>query len=567
MSRTVGIDLGTTNSLVAVVENGLPRILARGEERLVPSVVGLSDEGQMLVGRPALNQYVLAPERTVRSVKRKMGTAERIPMGDRSYLPEEISAFILRYLKQVAEESLGENADRAVITVPAYFNDFQRQATRRAGELAGFEVLRIINEPTAAALAYGIDKLLDQYLLVYDLGGGTFDVSLIEQQGEVLEVRASHGNVRLGGDDFDERILHRLLDHLSHDHRYDFAEDRRAKARLIRAAERAKIALSDAPFTRVREEFLAQYDGQIAHLDVELARDELHLMIDDLLLSTLESIDLALKDGDLRPEQLQRVLLVGGSTRIPRVAELIRDRLGLEPSAEINPDEAVALGAAIQAAMISGEEVRTMLIDVAPHTLGIEVASFVYDTLLPGQFSPIIRRNTAVPATKSEVFQTITPDQDTVEIKVFQGESPLCTENSALGEFKLAGIPPGPDPSKQREIIVEFSYNLDGIVEITASDRSGERAERLAVNTTSVGRAASDPERKKHFDPELEREVQRASAEAARLELRLDADGKTKDAERMRKARHAVERAYEQGAEEKLRKAIESLDGLIYDLE
>ena len=262
--------MGTTNSLVAVVEQGRPRVLARGEESLVPSVVGLSDEGRIVVGQMALNQYVIAPERTVRSIKRKMGGDERVSLGDREYSPEEISAFILRHLKTLAEEVLGEAVDAAVITVPAYFNDAQRQATKRAGELAGLEVLRIINEPTAAALAYGVEKQLHQFLMVYDLGGGTFDVSIIEQQGDVLEVRASHGNVHLGGDDFDDRVLQHLIARLSSEHRYDFKADRRAMARLARAAERAKIALSAAPYARAAEEFLAQYDGQIAHLDAEL---------------------------------------------------------------------------------------------------------------------------------------------------------------------------------------------------------------------------------------------------------------------------------------------------------
>src|SRR5437899_34269 len=297
MSKTVGIDLGTTYSLVALVEASRPHVLARGGERLVPSVVGLSDEGRIIVGQAALNQYVLAPERTVRSIKRRMGSQEPVRLGDRSYQPEEISSFILRYLKQMAEEVLGESVDRAVITVPAFFNDTQRQATQRAGELAGLEVMRIINEPTAAALAYGLEQQANQNLMVYDLGGGTFDVSIIEQQGEILEVRASHGNVHLGGDDFDERLLQHLLAHLSGEHRYDFKGDRRAWARLIRAAERAKIGLSDAPYARVAEEFLARYDGQIAHLDFEVGRDDLEQMIDDLLRSTLDSVDHALRDA------------------------------------------------------------------------------------------------------------------------------------------------------------------------------------------------------------------------------------------------------------------------------
>jgi molecular chaperone DnaK len=567
MSRTVGIDLGTTNSLVAIVEEGRPRVLSRGDERLAPSVVGLSDDGRIVVGQTALNQYVLAPERTVRSIKRKMGTDERVKLGDREYSPEEVSAFILRHLKSLAAEVLGDTVDAAVITVPAYFNDAQRQATKRAGELAGLEVLRIINEPTAAALAYGVEKQLHQFLMVYDLGGGTFDVSIIEQQGDVLEVRASHGNVHLGGDDFDERILQHLIAHLSSEHRYDFKADRRAMARLVRSAERAKIALSDTPYARAAEEFLAQYDGQIAHLNTELGRREFEEMIDDLLRSTLDSIDRALSDARLKPQEINRALLVGGSTRIPRVSELIEERLGLQPSMEINPDEAVALGAAVQAAIIRGEPVNAMLIDVAPHSLGIAVAEITFGQLIPGAFRPIIRRNTTIPTTKAELFHTISPRQDTVEIEVYQGESPVAKENTHLASFKLTEIPPAPDPDDLREVIVEFSYNLNGIVEVTARDHSGERREMMTVSTTAGKRAASEPETKAHFDPKLERDVKRALDAAAKLELQLDADGRTKDAKRLRDARHALEKAHEGQNEKRVKDNLSELDDALYDLE
>jgi molecular chaperone DnaK len=567
MGKIVGIDLGTTNSLVAIVENGHPRVLSRGDELLVPSVVGLSDDGKIVVGQTALNQYVLAPERTVRSIKRKMGTDEQTTLGERAYSPEEISAFILRYLKQMAEEILNEKVERAVITVPAYFNDTQRQATKRAGELAGLEVARIINEPTAAALAYGVEKQVNQYLMVYDLGGGTFDVSVIEQQGDILEVRASHGNVHLGGDDFDERVLQHILLKLSGVHRYDFKEDRRVMARLVHASERAKIGLSDASYTRVAEEFLARYDGQIAHLDAEIERDEFEKMIDDLLSSTLVSIDRAIEDAGVKPEQLNRVLLVGGSTRIPRVWNLIREHIGIEPAMEVNPDEAVALGAAVQAAIISGENVKAMLIDVAPHSLGIEVADFMFHGIVPGHFSPIIRRNTTIPTTKSESFYTFSPRQDKVRVKVFQGESPLCIENTALGEFMFTEIPPSEDASKPREVIVEFSYNLNGIVEVTARDRHGKRREAIAINTTAAKRAAHEPEQKKHFDPKLEREITDALEEAARLELQREADHKHKDATRLHKARHALQDAHKKGNEKFARKALDTLEDLLYEME
>ena len=572
MSKTVGIDLGTTNSLVAVVENGRPYVLARGEERLVPSVVGLADDGSIIVGQAALNQYVLAPERTIRSIKRKMGSDETVKLGDRDYSPAEISAFILGHLKALAEEVLGDTVDRAVITVPAFFNDTQRQLTKQAGELAGLEVVRIINEPTAAALAYGLEKQHDQFLLVYDLGGGTFDVSVIEQQGDILEVRASHGNVNLGGDDFDERILQHLLAHLSNEHHYDFKEDRRALARLNRAAERAKLALSDAPYARAAEEFLARYDGQIAHLDTELSRADFERMIEDLLASTIVSIERALADAQLKPEQIQRVLLVGGSTRIPRVAELIEERLGLQPAMEINPDEAVALGAAVQAAIVNGETINAMLIDVAPHSLGIAVAEVYFDQVIPGGFRPIIRRNTTVPTTKSERFHTMSPQQDKVEIEVYQGENAVAADNTHLGSFFFKDIPPAPDPHDDREIIVEFSYNLNGIVEITARDHKGDRREMMTISSTAAKRDVSEPEGRTlelpaaRFDETLERDIQRALASAAQLAQQLADQGKKKEAKKLQKAQQALAAASDTASEPDVRKAIDALEDVIYDL-
>ncbi len=567
MSRTVGIDLGTTNSLVAIVENGRPQVLARADERLVPSVVGLTDDGRIIVGQAALNQYVLAPERTVRSIKRKMGSDERISLGDQDYSPEEISAFILKYLKSLAEDVLGDTVDRAVITVPAYFNETQRNATKRAGELAGIDVLRIINEPTAAALAYGIEKQADQFLLVYDLGGGTFDVSIIEQMGDVLEVRASHGNVHLGGDDFDERLAQRLLVHLNSEHRYDFKADRRAMARLSRSAEHAKIDLSDSPYARVAEEFLASYDDKIVHLNTEISRDEFEEMIDDLLRSTIDSIDKSLKDAQLNPQQIQRILLVGGSSRIPRIADLLRAHIGIEPAMEINPDEAVALGAAVQAAIINGQKVDAMLIDVSPHSLGIAVVTTMFGHIMPGMFRPIIHRNTTIPTMKSERFYTMTPDQDTVEIEIYQGESQVAAENSLLGKFLLTGIPPDPDPDKCREVIVEFNYNLDGMVEVAARDHQGAQREMLAVNAVTAKRKTSEPEVKRRFDQKLERDVKRALDSSARIVLSLDEAGDRKQVRKLRKARLALEAALEGENEKQVLERLNDLDELLYELE
>jgi molecular chaperone DnaK len=346
MSVIIGIDLGTTFSATALVRDGAPEIIAHGDERIMPSIVGLGIQGELLVGTPARNQYVLYPERTIRSIKRLMGQDTQVALGGRTYSPQEISALILRDLRRSAEAALGEPVERAVITVPAYFSDAARQATREAGEIAGFSVERIINEPTAAALAYGLDRSDERQLIaVYDLGGGTFDVSIIELDSGVVEVRASHGNTQLGGDDFDDRLTELLAERFQEQHEIDPRTDRRAMARLARAAETAKIALSSQPTVRVQEEYLLTESGRPLHLDVEITRAEFEELIADLLEGTLESFAAALRDAQITSDDLDKVLFVGGSTRIPRVWELVRDQIGIEPTVAINPDEVVALGA------------------------------------------------------------------------------------------------------------------------------------------------------------------------------------------------------------------------------
>ncbi|HTD79707.1 MAG TPA: Hsp70 family protein, partial [Chloroflexota bacterium] len=447
MKSIVGIDLGTTFSLVATVDQGRPRIITDQGERLIPSVVGFSPgaeaEGKLLVGTPARNQAVLEPDNTVRSIKRKMGTDERVTLVGQPYTPQEISAFILRKLKQMAERDLGQAVERAVITVPAYFPDAARQATKDAGEIAGFEVARIINEPTAAALAYGLDRDVDQTVAVYDLGGGTFDVSIVELSQGVIEVRASHGNTRLGGDDFDELIVQHIADQFQAQHGVDLRQDRRALARVVRAAEQAKITLSDAPYARLVEEYIARESVlRPLHLDVELSRHEFEDLIRPLVRSTLDAVDRALKDAGLRARELHTVLLVGGSTRIPLVRQMLAEHLGQEPRTEVHPDEAVALGAAIQAASIAGEPISAVLVDVAAHSLGIETASIVLGHLVPGRYSVVIPRNTTIPCTKAEAFYTLTPDQDRAEIRVYQGDEPVVSRNTLLGQFTFEGISP-----------------------------------------------------------------------------------------------------------------------------
>jgi molecular chaperone DnaK len=338
-------------------------------------------------------------------------------------------------------------------------------------------------------------------------------------------------------------------------------------ARLLRASEKAKMDLSSAPFARAAEEYLARYDGQTAHLNTEVSREEFEQMIGDLLKSTLDSIDRCLADAQLKGDQINRVLLVGGSTRIPRVSELIREHIGLEPSMEINPDEAVALGAAVQAAIIDGEPVNAMLIDVSPHSLGVAVAEIVFGQIVPGGFRPIIRRNTTIPTTKSELFHTLHPMQDKVEVEVYQGESAVAADNTLLGKFMFEDIPPAPNPDDTREVIIEFSYNLNGIVEVTARDHKGDRREAMSVNTTVAQRAASEPEVKKHFDPKIERDVARALESAAQLELRLEAEGRTEDAKRLSQARHELEAAHAGTDEARLVETLNELDEALYDLE
>lgn len=466
----VGIDLGTTNSGVAIVRNGAPQMLPNGDERIIPSVVGYSPPGQWLVGTPARNQYVLNPENTVRSIKREMGTDIRVQLAGRHFSPQEISSFVLRELKVIAERNLGQEISDAVITVPAYFPDAARQATRDAGQIAGYNVRRIINEPTAAALAYGLNMAEDQLVLVYDLGGGTFDVSLVELMGGIVEVRASHGNTRLGGDDFDQRLAGIVAQRFEEEHKVDLRKDRRAWARLLRAAEMAKIELSSHPFARLTEEYVAEKRGVPLHLEYEASRQEFVEAIADLLDQTLDSIDRVMEDAQVSPEEISQVLLVGGSTRIPAVWELVGNYLDTEPHMSVNPEEAVALGASVQAAIIDGVPIDAILVDVTPHSLGIAVAEIRMGRIVPDRYSVLIRRNTTIPVTKEEVYSTLHPDQDTIEVRVYQGESDVASENTMLGKFLISDLEPE-YPGELAKVTVRFDFDVNGILKVTARDR------------------------------------------------------------------------------------------------
>ena len=486
MSKIIGIDLGTTNSAVAITQNGIPQILPHGAERIIPSVVGYDEaNGRWLVGTPARNQYVLSPENTVRSIKRQMGSEARISLGGRPLSPPEISAFILRELKTIAERQLGSEVSEAVITVPAYFTDAQRQATIDAGQIAGLTVRRIINEPTAAALAYGLNLAEDQLVLVYDLGGGTFDVSLVELMGGIVEVRASHGNSQLGGDDFDEKLAQHLADRFLEEHGIDLRQQRRTWARLLRAAETAKISLSSQPFVWIKEEYLAEKDGVPLHLRYEISRQTFEETIEPLLDMTLESIDQVLAEADVNEDELSHILLVGGSSRIPAVWELLANRLGMEPQMSVNPDEVVALGAGVQAAIIAGEPIDAILVDVTPHSLGIAVAEDRFGLIITDIYKPLIRRNSAIPATQEEIFRTIHPNQDTIQIEVYQGEQTTASDNGLLGSFKIKNLR-SPSPDEHAQVTVRFDLNLDGILTVTAKDRQTGKQENITVAATKA---------------------------------------------------------------------------------
>lgn len=483
MKPIVGIDLGTTNSEVAVIREGRPVVISDAAgEKIVPSFVGHSPTGEMLVGEPARNQYVVAPEHTIKSVKRKMGSDDRVSLGEQSYTPQEISAFILRRLKSMTEEFLGETVEQAVITVPAYFTDKQRQATKDAGEIAGLEVVRIINEPTAAALAYGLDREEDQFLIVYDLGGGTFDVSVIEINSGVIEVRASRGDTKLGGDDFDAALVKYIAEDFQQQHGVDLREDQRALARLTRAAERAKIELSDAPFAQIREEFIATKGSKPLHLEMELERSRFEELINDMLESTIECVQQALEDASLSVDEINKVLLVGGSTRIPLVSNMIEDIMQIQPHLEIDPDLCVAVGAGAQGGLIAGEPIDAVLVDVTPHSLGIETAEWQMGRPIPDRYNVIIRRNTPIPVSKSEVYTTLSPDQDAVEIKVYQGEEPIASHNTLLGEFFMEGIKK--TARGQPEIVVNFDYDMNGIVSVSAQDKRTKKEQEITVTAT-----------------------------------------------------------------------------------
>ena len=476
MSKIIGIDLGTTNSCVAVMEGGEPVVIANSEgARTTPSVVGFTKTGDRLVGQVAKRQAITNPDNTVSSIKRQMGTDHKVTLNGKEYTPQQVSAMILQKLKADAEAYLGETVTEAVITVPAYFNDSQRQATKDAGTIAGLNVRRIINEPTAAALAYGVDKEDDQKIMVYDLGGGTFDVSIIEMGDGVTEVLATNGDTHLGGDDFDQRIIDWMADAFQTENGIDLRKDKMAAQRLKEAAEKAKIELSSAMSSQINLPFITADATGPKHLDMTLTRAKFNELTADLVDRTMTPVRKALQDAGLRASDLKKVLMVGGSTRIPAVYDAVKKELNCEPFKGINPDECVAVGAAIQGGVLQGDVKGLLLLDVTPLSLGIET--------LGGVCTKIIDRNTTIPTKKSQIFSTAADNQPSVEVNVLQGERQMAYDNKSLGRFQLTGIAPAPRGVPQIE--VTFSIDANGIVNVSAKDKATGNEQKITITASS----------------------------------------------------------------------------------
>jgi len=527
MAKVIGIDLGTTNSVVAVVEGGNPTVIANQEgSRLTPSVVGFTKDGEILVGQVAKRQAITNPENTIFSIKRFMGRrydevlgeiklvpykVVKAPNGDarveirgKQYAPPEISAMILRKLKEAAEAYLGEKVTQAVITVPAYFNDSQRQATKDAGKIAGLEVLRIINEPTAAALAYGMDKKKDQIIAVYDLGGGTFDISILEIGEGVFEVKATNGDTHLGGDDFDQRVMDWIAEEFKKEHGIDLRKDRMALQRLKEAAEKAKMELSSTLQTEVNLPFITADASGPKHLVLTLTRAKLESLVADLVERTLGPCRQAMQDAGVTPKDIDEVILVGGQTRMPKVQEAVKQLFGKEPHKGVNPDEVVAVGAAVQAAVLTGEVKDLLLLDVTPLSLGIET--------LGGVMTTLIQRNTTIPTKKSEVFTTAADNQTSVEVHVLQGERPMARDNRTLGKFHLVGIPPAPRGVPQIE--VTFDIDANGILNVSAKDTATGKQQNITITASSgltkdeIDRMVKDAESHAAEDTKRKQEIE-----------------------------------------------------------
>lgn len=543
MSKIIGIDLGTTNSVVAVMEGGEPTVITTQEGgRLTPSVVGFTKNGERLVGQLAKRQAVSNPERTISSIKRHMGTKYTVTIDGKDYTPEQISAMILEKMKGDAERYLGEKVTEAVITVPAYFNDSQRQATKDAGRIAGLDVKRIINEPTAAALAYGIDKSDDKTVFVYDLGGGTFDVSILELGDGVFEVKSTTGDTHLGGDDFDHRIMDWMTDEFKKQNGIDLTGDKMAMQRIREAAEKAKIELSSMMTTNINLPFITAGANGPQHLDMDLTRAKFDSMTSDLVDRTIQCVHTALSDAKMTVNDIDKILLVGGSSRIPAVQEAIKRVLGKEPAHGVNPDECVAVGAAIQAGVLAGDVKDVLLLDVTPLSLGIET--------MGGVFTRIIDRNTTIPTSKKQIFSTATDNQPSVDIHVLQGEREMAADNKTLGRFELSGIPAAPRGVPQIE--VAFDIDANGIVNVSAKDLGTGKEQKITI--TSSGSLSKE---------EVDKMVKEAQAnEAADKKRRESVDAKNQADTLIYQAEKTVKDMEGKGHDDKIKKVQEAINTL-----
>ena len=549
-NKILGIDLGTTNSAFAVMEGGDPEIISNAEgDRTTPSVVAFTDDGERLVGKPAKNQAVQNPERTIQSIKRHMGEeGYTVDIEGEEYTPEQVSAMILQKIKRDAEEYLGDEVEKAVITVPAYFSDSQRQATKDAGEIAGFDVERIINEPTAASMAYGLDDESDQTVLVYDLGGGTFDVSILDLGGGVYEVVATNGDNDLGGDDWDEAIIDWLADDFEAEHGIDLREDRQALQRLRDAAEEAKIELSNRKEATITLPFIAADDDGPKDLEAKLSRAKFEALTSDLLDRTVGPTEQALEDAGYSESDIDEVLLVGGSTRMPQVREKVEELTGKEPRKSVNPDEAVALGAAIQGGVLSGDVDDIVLLDVTPLSLGIEVKG--------GLFERLIEKNTTIPTEESKVFTTAADNQTQVQVRVFQGEREIANENELLGEFQLAGIPPAPAGTPQ----IEVTFNIDenGIVNVEAEDKGSGNREDITIE----GGAGLSDEQIEQMQEEAEEHAEEDRKRRERIEARNEAESAVQRAETLLEEN---EENVDEDLREEIEAAVEDVEDVLED--
>jgi molecular chaperone DnaK len=576
MSAIVGIDLGTTNSEVAVIKDGRPHIIPVDGQSIMPSCVGIDPGGNIVVGWVAKNQMMAAPESTILSIKRKMGEATQVPLAGRSFSPEEISAMILAKLKTAAEAHLGEAVTEAVITVPAYFDDAQRKATQNAGTLAGLEVRRIINEPTAAALAYDAVQTKDQTVLVYDLGGGTFDASLVVVQSGVVEVKSSHGDTHLGGDDFDHLLMAHADQAFFDQHGVRLMDDLKARNRLWVAVEKAKRALSDAPFAHIREEYIV---GDL-HLDLEIARLEYEEMIRPLLRKTMDCVHRCFKDAAILPGAVDKVILVGGASRTPLVAELVRQAIQVEPRHEIDPDLIVAMGAAIQAGVIKGQKTNSILVDITPYTFGTSAVGMLDGLFQENVFVPMIHRGTPLPARKSEVFLTMYDGQPAVDVRIYQGEAPSTEDNILIGNFLIEGLK---DIPAGNQIILALALDLNGVLEVTAMEKRTGLSKTVRMQAGNGAAAFNLDQAREHLsaafglDPaapgrskELSGDKQHVIVVAKDLRKRANVfldDIDATDADELRALLAESQKAVADGDLPKLTQLNESLSDMLFYLE